>query len=1079
MVSWTGDGLVSGYDPTLKKLSLGLYHLASPGSVDLGGSTRINYQMGAGLSTSTYPNRVQATMPVSFTSGDFAANPGAAGLSAAMAICAASNFPEGHVPTPSEILALGDAHVSVFRASLYIHGGAYSGTLTIPGFSTGLLSEKYWVLVYPTALVNPNSVWNLANDKPMAGVSVNTIGRAVSLWGNKTPAAPTITSPASGSIALPGSTFNLTINPNDPDESAPDDGHRFNADVAGIQFQYAPAASPDNPTPAWLDLPLDVDHPVDGPVRLAAWHIRGSRFWNGLAGTVEHKAMIDNLGMPVVAGAGDGPADIQPGKGALPAGEWQLRARTFDFGHPYPNDGTTTTTAPGPLGINPATTFIFEPAKDYYPPRNTSPWSAPVRVSVPAQVPPPIPLSPVNDLAVIETEPVRLTWQYRNTHQPPREQYRRAVQIRAVGDIDWATIFDGYSALTYVDVPTTLTQTVVPPIDLLEDSDFEDGTLAGWVANFGTTLTNVNNALNAHSGNRYLRLTDAASGPLMYQVFTPSDDHSEFTLSGYVWVPASEETFFLIEAAWFDGDGNQIMPLTGSVFDFPYLLYFQSAPLNTSGWHSLADLTPFTDDTGDLSVLRPPEGVTLEVIVWPQSNIPSHVLSETRVDDLHFIGTAASVDDFSMEATNAYEWRVQTTDTDSIVSNYSDAARFWMVPAADSGEVRPVPTETTEGATLGCGTHRVEVYRRGASKRVGEITSVSYVDWNRVRDDISTSKVVISGWDVDCGNLLSLLEPWAYELVIFRDNGYSVDRVWEGPITLLTYETDAVTIEAKDVMGYAYRRIIKQKMTDTGTGNGTTVVDRARRVLQNVFAPDDPNVLAYLRVLARDDDAMQYRSTPAYSRTAFEEVDDMAANAGLDYTVIGRSIMLWGTKHRIGTLPEFTDRDLGSSPIVSVYGMSMANRYVVSDGNGVWGEATRLDVSGNDETYGLVEMLSSTWATDSPADSGTYTQAGLQTMIDSFTHFAERSIADRYPPPVVVRVPDNTTLNPGCTVSIQHLVPGVVVPLRSTGTLREVVASQKLDSIKVVETKDTETVSITLSPFSRDDAATQDGGADA
>jgi len=439
------------------------------------------------------------------------------------------------------------------------------------------------------------------------------------------------------------------------------------------------------------------------------------------------------------------------------------------------------------------------------------------------------------------------------------------------------------------------------------------------------------------------------------------------------------------------------------------------------------------------------------------------------------IAHGPATDDFDLSATTEYEWRVQATDTDTIESNYSTPARFWVVPGAGSGDVRPVPSGTIEGATLGCGTHRVQIFRRGGKTFVGELRGLSHVDWGRVRDDISTAQVVVSGWDVDCGNLLAHLQTWAYEMVIFRNNGFTVDRVWEGPITLLTYENDKVTLEGKDVMGYAYRRIIKQKMTDSGTGNGTTVVDRARRVLQNAFAPDDPNVLAYLQVLARSDDAMQYRSTPAYSRTAFEEVDDMAANAGLDYTVVGRSILLWGTKHRIGTLPEFTDENLGASPIVSEYGMSMANRYVVSDGNGVWGEATRL-TDGEDPTYGLVEMLSSTWASDSESDTGTYTQEGLATVIESFEEFAERSISDRYPPPVVVRVPDNTSLNPNTVISIQQLVPGVVVPLRSTGTLRQVVASQKLDALRVVEEGGKETVSITLSPFSRDDAGVVEGG---
>lgn len=201
----------------------------------------------------------------------------------------------------------------------------------------------------------------------------------------------------------------------------------------------------------------------------------------------------------------------------------------------------------------------------------------------------------------------------------------------------------------------------------------------------------------------------------------------------------------------------------------------------------------------------------------------------------------------------------------------------------------------------------------------------------------------------------------------------------------------------------------------------------------------------------------------------------MAANSGLDYTCAGRSILLWGTKNRVGTLPEFRDKDLGALPIVSEYGMSMANFYAVSDGNGVYGSATRL-VDDKDDFYGRVEMLSSTWASDSEVDTGTYTQEGRETVIESFKGYAERSIDSRYPPPVVVRVPDNTTVSPDAVVSIQSLIPGVIIPLRSKATLRTVVALQKLDSVRVVEEGGTETISITLSPFSRDDASTEEEG---
>lgn len=514
---------------------------------------------------------------------------------------------------------------------------------------------------------------------------------------------------------------------------------------------------------------------------------------------------------------------------------------------------------------------------------------------------------------------------------------------------------------------------------------------------------------------------------------------------------------------------------------------------NTSAWSTPVILTisaqvPAPTPISPIGNTAVPEGTTVS-LTWLYRNTANPPFPQaTRTVQIRKTGDAAWTDlvtaqasasptlivtGFALVSGNQYEWRVKVTDSDGKASTYSDVARFWMVPAPASGGTRPLPSSTIDGATLGCGTHRIEVFRRGGRERVGELKQISYVEWNRTRDHYSDAKIVISGWDLDCGNLLAMLQTWAYEIRVTRDNGYSKDKVWEGPITLLTYEVDTVTIHAKDVMGYAYRRIIKPVMDDSASGD--TVVSRATRILQNVFAADDPNILSYLTPLGQTDDPMQYRNTPPYTRTAFEEIDDMAANSGLDYTAVGRTILLWGTKNRIGTLPEFRDKDLGATPIVSEYGMSMANVYSVSDGNGIHGEAYRTDTEGLDPVYGLVEMVSSSWASDSAPDTGTYTQEGINKIIASFEESAERSISTRYPPPVVVRIPDNTTLNADATVSIQQLVPGVVIPLRSTSTLRSVVGNQKLDSVKVIETEGKETITITLSSFSREDTDTDEG----
>lgn len=877
MVSW-GSGTAGGVDNSLSGYgraegsgvftpravySTIMYYLRNPGTVDLNAVTRMQYYI-------EFYSLMYARSTLIYSAADVADNPGLR-LSGTHYIAPASAFAPGAIPTPAEIRA---AATMLSRGYNLVGGNAYltaPGTISLGYYANDGLTwapnEKWWLLVAPTTHV-AGSV-NPATDTPVGDINVN--GRAVSFWTNRTPDAPLITQPVGRTAALAGTTLTFAFTTQDPDRIASfpgDNAPQEFADLAGLQIQYAPQPTEADPTPTWEDLPV-VN--ASGTAVGSGWYIFEAASPDANDGLVDFwKTGKLKIRCGLTAS--------QPSTAYLPAGKWQIRMRTFDFGH-----GITDIEDLNPFlpSVPPLTDWTYSYTPDNYPEDNASDWSEPALVSVSEQVPSPVPISPINNIAVIEGSDVTLNWQYRNTYVPPFGQATRTVQIREVGAGGWTTL---------------------------------------------------------------------------------------------VGEDVSASTSLLVE-------------------------------------------------------------------------------------------------DFEMVSGNQYQWRIRVKDTGGVTSAWSEIVNFWIVPLPASGSVIPDPGESLDGATLGCGTHRVLIYRRGGTRYVGEIKNISKVEWNRVRDDMSDAVITVSGWDIDCGNLLSQLQSWAYEVVIFRDNGFSVDRVWEGPITLLTYETTTVTINAKDVMAYAYRRIIKQEFRDSGKSltAGRTVVERAAAVLQNVFAPDDPNVLAYLQLIVRDDDAKQYRSLPAYSRTGYEEVDDMAANAGLDYTAVGRAILLWGTKHRIGTLPEFRDKDLGNSPIVSEYGMSMANVYAVSDGNGVWGEANLLDENGRDETYGLVEVLSSTWASDSASEEGTYTEEGINEVSESFASAAERSIADKYPPPLVVRVPDNTRLNPDTVISIRHLVPGVIIPLVSTSTLRKVRASQKLDKVKVVEEKGSEAITVTLSPFSRDD----------
>ena len=994
------------------------YRLASNGVVDTNGPTRLHYDFAPGQGGAYHDVMdIFSSARLRYTADDASANSGRL-MTATQFLTPATAFADGVVPTVAQIMANA---TRVLRGLGTGPGGVGTrtdaGDLLLSFFSVGsawLPNRKWWVAVVPTSHV-VGSTPSVSNDPVLAGSNPSIVGRAISVWTGRTPAAPVIASPPEQSAVLAGTMVPFSFVSKDPDRLvsfAGDLGPNDFEDLAGVQVQYAPQPTTEVPNPPWRPLVIADSAgniPAASSIEAEGWYIDGTVHMPTTAGA---RQLWRDRKMLIGSGLIAGP--VPPNSAVLPSGKWQIRMRTFDYGHPLADS-----TKSNPLGGFPP---LLDASGSYqantYPSDNTSPWSTPIFLTISSQLPAPVPISPRDDRAILALDgsgPV--------------------VVDNCDSSVGWTAQMDGVEvgATTFWEAGSVSFLTFDNPD---QDADVITLQRTGPVDFTGTPYMTVE-ALMFSADKNFVMRADGVPLPLV----SKNGDFFVFRLPGGV---VNNLTFEHIRPYAEAGGFLKIRQITRD----------SGPPIELSWLYRNTYVTPLYQAKRTVQIRKSGDVAWTTLTADEVSNAPAYTVTT-----------------FPLVSGNRYEWRVKVRDSSGVESEYSEIARFWYVPAPASGGVLPDPSATVDGATLGCGTHRVEIYRRGGRVRVGEITGISKLKYGRVRDDISTAKIDISGWGLDCGNLLAQLQSWAYEVVIFRDNGFSVDRVWEGPITLLTYEQETVTIHAKDVMAYAYRRIVKQALSDFGNSPtaGATVVNRAERVLQNALADDDPNMLAHLQVINNTNDAKQYRTLPAYSRTAFEEVDDMAANAGLDYTTVGRAVILWGTKNRIGTLPEFRDSDLGAAPIVSEYGMSMANRYAISDGNGVYGEATRLNEDGNDPTYGPVEMLSSTWASEDDGDTPTYTAAGLETIRASFAQSAERSIADRYPPPVIVRVPDNSRLNPGTLISIQQLVPGVVIPLRSVSTLRGVADNQKLDSVVVTEENGQESINITMSPFSRDD----------
>ncbi|MET0711945.1 MAG: hypothetical protein ABWZ30_05525 [Jiangellaceae bacterium] len=350
----------------------------------------------------------------------------------------------------------------------------------------------------------------------------------------------------------------------------------------------------------------------------------------------------------------------------------------------------------------------------------------------------------------------------------------------------------------------------------------------------------------------------------------------------------------------------------------------------------------------------------------------------------------------------------------------------------------------------GCEIHTAYVYDRGGTRRLAQIDGITTLSWERVADDISFGDITVVNPSAHCQSVLNTMEPGRHEIVIFRGS----QRVWEGPLTLMTYTREAVAIQARDVMHYAYR-LAQSRDYDNRYPNIATVVDRSYLELTTELSRrevEDPpiNVVPFIRKITRPDDARTSRWTTVYQKTVFDDVDDMAANSGMDYVVVGRAIILHDTNTALGKTATMTDNDIIGDIIVTMYGMEMATFAAVTGADGAYGV-----YGGTDAYYGRVEIVDDAYDEEAGSDKPT---------LDELNSQAQRNLAGRLPTPVEVRIPDGSRLNPNSPLTIDDLVPGVIIPLRATLTARTFSQNQKLRKLKVQEDATGEQILMTLVP---------------
>jgi hypothetical protein len=349
-----------------------------------------------------------------------------------------------------------------------------------------------------------------------------------------------------------------------------------------------------------------------------------------------------------------------------------------------------------------------------------------------------------------------------------------------------------------------------------------------------------------------------------------------------------------------------------------------------------------------------------------------------------------------------------------------------------------------------CSRNQAYLYDKGGTRRLTDLPAEA-IRWGRARDDISYALVTMP-YNQQCAEKLADIEPGRHELVIFRGD----DRVWEGPITRKPDFGGSLQIEAKDVMQYTYWCIIRRGFNDQYP-NCKHVTDRCERLLRQELvrlenASPSCNVLDFLDVRHREDGPRECQIVLPYQKLLWEQLDHFARYSGIDYTAIGRRILIFDTHDEtIGRSPVLTERDfIGDVPVVA-YGAELATFVGATDGQGHYGWAGSAD-----SYYGLIEKLNTI-----RDESSTSTEPpSREALMDSATSY----LRGRNPTPRFVRPGQNATLNPNSALTIDMLVPGIRVPVRANLTADSLQQELKLDTVVVEENSRGETIKISLGP---------------
>lgn len=350
-----------------------------------------------------------------------------------------------------------------------------------------------------------------------------------------------------------------------------------------------------------------------------------------------------------------------------------------------------------------------------------------------------------------------------------------------------------------------------------------------------------------------------------------------------------------------------------------------------------------------------------------------------------------------------------------------------------------------EFTPYGSGSYRIEVWERDrAAGRVRHLVlpGVERVSATRELSQISEANLDIPyPPDMDLADRLGGLRTIRFEIDAWRDDAL----IWSGPVTRLAWGRTMLKLSAKDFLWWLTRRFVRTRLAFENVEGADGTEDLAviaEIAIRSALTSDDPDIARWLLFHAGGAVGVGRYET-AERVTAMEVLDDLTP-LGLDYTCLGRQIVVWSVDRPLPDLGPMTDVDF-TDDLEVVEDAEDACTLAAVTGAGIAGEA-----GGTDSYIGLVERRFD-------ADS-------TQTRFGPLQAAAAQQVSARNPAPLQINLPSGS-LAPGCAIHPSRLVPGAYADLTVIGTPRQVRQTMRLQSVEFSRTGvDAEQVSVAFEP---------------